>query len=218
VRDLKWFRLEAVRAENVPALPDYPDLKVPKCIKKFAKLMRAILLHSRETSIPLKEEVEMLENYLSIEQFSRPNKFEYQIKVAEELDVDELMIPPMMIQPFVENAVKHGINYLKHGGKIEIAFSKKDDKLVCSIIDNGIGRAASTQINAQKAKNHKSTALAVTKERLDILNNENNDYKSLEIKDLINTDGSAAGTEVLVRMPFEEWYEYRQPQANQQSR
>ncbi len=174
-------------------------------ISKFAKLMRAILLHSRETSIPLKEEVEMLENYLSIEQLSRPNKFEYQIKVAEELDVDELMIPPMMIQPFVENAVKHGINYLKHGGKIEIAFSKKDDKLVCSIIDNGIGRAASTQINAQKAKNHKSTALAVTKERLDILNNENNDNKSLEIKDLINTDGSAAGTEVLVRMPFEEW-------------
>ncbi len=174
-------------------------------ISKFAKLMRAILLHSRETSIPLQQEVEMLENYLSIEQFSRPNKFDYQINVAKDLDVEELMIPPMMIQPFVENAVKHGINYLKSGGKIEISFSRKGDKLECSIKDNGIGRAASAQINEQKAKNHKSTALAVTKERLDILNNENGGHKSLEVKDLKNVDGSSGGTEVLVRMPLEEW-------------
>ena len=174
-------------------------------ISKFAKLMRAILLHSRETSIPLEQEVEMLKNYLSIEQFSRPNKFDFQIKTADNLDLEELMIPPMMIQPFVENAVKHGINNIKGKGKIEIEFSKKDDTLECTITDNGIGRSASIEINKQKTKNHKSTALMVTKERLDILNNGNGKYKSLEISDLLNGDGSPAGTKVVVRMPLEEW-------------
>jgi sensor histidine kinase YesM len=174
-------------------------------ISKFAKLMRAILLHSRETSIPLKEEIDLLENYLAIEQFSRPNKFVYKIKVADELDVDELMIPPMMIQPFVENAIKHGINHLKGEGKIEIEFLKKGNKLECSIADNGIGRTASAELNAQKTKNHKSTALLVTKERLEILNENKNYYKSLEINDLVGGDGSSAGTKVTIRMPLEEW-------------
>ena len=174
-------------------------------ISKFAKLMRAILLHSRETSIPLRDEIDLLENYLAIEQFSRPNKFDFKIRVADELDVDELMIPPMMIQPFVENAIKHGINHLKEKGKIEIEFSKKGNKLECCISDNGIGRRASAELNAQKTKNHKSTALLVTKERLEILNENKNNHKSLEINDLVHSDGSPAGTKVTVRMPLEEW-------------
>ncbi len=174
-------------------------------MSKFAKLMRAILLHSRETSIPLQHEVDLLDNYLSIEQFSRSNKFEYQIKIADDLDINEIMVPPMMIQPFVENAVKHGISNLKKDGKIEISFSKKKNNLECSILDNGIGRAASARINGQKAKGHQSTALKVTKERLDLLNDEKNNSTNLEIKDLKHSDGSPAGTEIIVRMPLEEW-------------
>ena len=198
------FIFNALNTAQSLFLGDNPE-SARLLISKFAKLMRAILLHSRETSIPLQEEVNMLENYLSIEQFSRPNKFEYQINVADDLDIDELMIPPMMVQPFVENAVKHGINYLKEGGKITISFSKKGNKLECSIVDNGIGRLASGEINKQKTKNHKSTALDVTKERLDVLNKGNSRHKSLKINDLYNDDGSSAGTEIIVKMPLEEW-------------
>jgi sensor histidine kinase YesM len=125
--------------------------------------------------------------------------------VDENLDQEELMIPPMMIQPFVENAVKHGVTHLKAGGKIELEFSRKGQILECSVKDNGIGRTASAKLNAEKTRKHQSAALAVTTERLHLLNKQSERYKSLEIIDLKHDDGSVAGTQVLLRMPLEEW-------------
>lgn len=173
-------------------------------LSKFAKLMRAILENSRESSIPLQKEMDLLDNYLGIEQFSRSNKFSYHIEVDTAIDTDEVNIPPMMIQPFVENAIIHGVNHLKSGGMIQVLFEKDGTELICTVQDNGIGRVASEKLNAQNARKHKSVALQVTKERLEFLN-QHSQNKSLIINDLKAADGSPAGTEVLIRLPLEEW-------------
>jgi len=173
-------------------------------LSKFAKLMRSILENSRTSQIPLQKEIDLLDNYLAIEQFSRPGKFEYKLIIDPTIDKEEVSIPPMMIQPFVENAIIHGVNHLKSDGHIELSFQKENNQLLCMVKDNGIGREASAKIKQQEARKHESVALDVTKERLEFLN-QNNNNKSLEIKDLFKEDGSAAGTLVYIRLPLEEW-------------
>lgn len=173
-------------------------------LSKFAKLMRSILENSRTQRIPLQKEIDLLDNYLAIEQFSRPGKFDYQIVVDPALDPEEVNIPPMMIQPFVENAIIHGVNHLKSGGLIELNFQKEKDQLLCTVRDNGVGRIAAEKLKEQNARKHKSIALEVTKERLEFLN-QSNSNKSLIIRDLNENNGRDTGTEVLIRLPLEEW-------------
>ncbi len=173
-------------------------------LSKFAKLMRSILENSRAAEIPLQKEIDLLDNYLAIEQFSRPGKFQYKLEIDPSIDTEEVNIPPMMIQPFVENSIIHGVNHLKSEGLITLIFKKEENHLLCTVRDNGIGREASAKMKEQKARKHKSVALEVTKERLGFLN-QKNDAKSLIFRDLNNDDGSAAGTEVLIRLPLEEW-------------
>jgi ligand-binding sensor domain-containing protein/two-component sensor histidine kinase len=173
-------------------------------LSKFAKLMRSILENSRVARIPLQKEIDLLDNYLAIEQFSRPGKFDYKIEVDASLDTAEVNIPPMMIQPFVENAIIHGVSHLKSGGLILLNFKKEEDQLICIVRDNGIGRMASAKIKEQNTRKHKSIALDVTKERLTFLN-QNKNHKNLIINDLGALGVSEKGTEVLIYLPLEEW-------------
>ncbi len=173
-------------------------------LSKFAKLMRSILENSRATNIPLQKEIDLLDNYLSIEQFSRPGKFQYLIDIDSSIDPEEVNIPPMMIQPFVENAIIHGVNYLKAEGLIQLSFKNRQDHLLCTIQDNGIGRQASAKLKEQNARKHKSVALEVIKERLQFLSQDKT-IKSLIINDLVDESGSVTGTIVQIRLPMEEW-------------
>ncbi len=168
-------------------------------LAKFSKLMRSILENSRETSIPLETEIETLEHYLAVEQFSRGNTFDFHVEVADNIDPEETYIPPMMLQPFVENAIIHGIAHIQEKGKITIQFERDFKTLQCTITDNGIGRQKAKAIKSQTDQQHKSTALKVTQERLDILNTKSNAKKSLEVVDLVDAHGEAAGTKVVVR-------------------
>jgi ligand-binding sensor domain-containing protein len=172
-------------------------------LAKFSRLMRQILDNSRNTSITLEEEVNTLENYLLIEKFCNGDRFDYRIHVDENIEKDYVKIPPMLMQPFVENAIKHGLkNMDEKRGVIEVSFTEKDNVLECSVIDNGIGRKkAEEMIRASKETYHKSTALAVTQERLDIFKEES-DVRSLEIVDLVDEKGVARGTKVIVRIPI----------------
>lgn len=172
-------------------------------LAKFSRLMRQILDNSRNTSIPLEEEVNTLENYLLIEKFCNGNRFDYKITVDGNVEKDYIKIPPMLLQPFVENAIKHG---LKHSdgkrGRIDVHFAEKDGLLECSVTDNGIGRAKAGELSRiSKETYHKSTALLVTQERLGLLS-ENKNIRSLEITDLYDENGNAAGTSVVVRIPL----------------
>jgi len=172
-------------------------------LAKFSKLMRSILENSRVQAITLDDEIQTLENYLAIEKSSRGDTFDFEFTTLLEADTDELMIPPMMLQPFVENAIIHGVAHLEEKGKIDIHFSQKNNTLECSITDNGIGRAKAKELKSQIEHQHKSAALEVTQERLDILNLDRKIGKSLEIIDLVDAEGNAAGTKVVVKLPVE---------------
>jgi two-component sensor histidine kinase len=169
-------------------------------LAKFSKLMRMILENSRNMVVTLDDEIKTLDNYLALEKFCSGDKFDYRIEADKDIDTSWITLPPMMIQPFAENAVIHGLKHLDRRGEIAIRFSMKGETLECSITDNGIGREKAAALNlAQRESHHKSTALKVTQERLDLLNKENTD-SSLEIIDLKDGNGNATGTRVVIRI------------------
>jgi ligand-binding sensor domain-containing protein/cbb3-type cytochrome oxidase subunit 3 len=172
-------------------------------LAKFSKLMRQILDNSRNSLITLKDEIDMLENYLLIEKFCNDNKFEYSITIDENLETDFIKIPPMILQPFVENAIKHGMKYLQDKkGQIDLMLVESENEIVCTITDNGIGRKKSAELNKNSRDAfHKSTALIVTEERLNLLKN-NSASNSINIIDLYDENGNATGTKVEVKIPI----------------
>ncbi|MEO1408748.1 MAG: two-component regulator propeller domain-containing protein [Bacteroidota bacterium] len=170
-------------------------------LAKFSKLMRNTLENSRSSRITLAQEIQGLDNYLMLEQFSRGQSFDYHITFDPDLDTEALWIPPMMIQPFVENAIIHGVAQLaERRGKIDLHFTASSTHLRCTVSDNGIGRARARQLSSQREAQHKSTALQVIQERLLLLTQQDLDAPALQIEDL-ETDGRAAGTRVQLRMP-----------------
>ncbi len=171
-------------------------------LAKFSRLMRQILDNSRKNEITLEEEINTLENYLLVERFCNADKFTYEI-LAENLETDFIKIPPMMLQPFVENAIKHGMKGLENKtGKIIISFKEFSDYLECIIEDNGIGREKAAEINSSsKETYHESTSLKVTKERLELLNT-NSEMQSLLIIDLYDNNNIASGTKIILKIPI----------------
>jgi len=136
-------------------------------INTFATLLRSILNSSRQEEISLQEEIKTLDNYLTLEQQMAAKSFEFDIHhETQDIDIEEILIPPMLIQPFVENSVKHGFQHNAIKGKIEITFTAEGEFLKCEIKDNGIGIE---QSKLKKKSHHPSTALKVTKERIESL-------------------------------------------------
>lgn len=172
-------------------------------INNFATLMRSILYNSRQSKISLREEIKTLEKYLQMEQFCQSVPFQYTIHPPEDIDLDELEIPPMLLQPFVENAVIHGLSHLQNrAGKIEIVFKLAGEILHCRIMDNGVGRMRAAQINQSQKPGHQSTAMQVIKERLDNLL-PNQTKEAIQIADLVDQEGKVVGTKVEVKIPVE---------------
>ena len=173
-------------------------------LAKFSRLMRQILDNSRNTTITLQEEILMLENYLLIEKFCNGDRFDYTIETDDELEIDFIRIPPMILQPFVENAIKHGFRNMEETGrraKIKITFNEIKGMLECMVEDNGIGRMRSEELNKNsKETYHRSTALLVTRERLELMG-ELPGHSSLEIVDLYENK-TPNGTRVIVRIPL----------------
>ncbi|MBL7810475.1 MAG: histidine kinase [Saprospiraceae bacterium] len=160
-------------------------------IGNFARLMRSILYNSRRQQITLKEETETLEQYLRMEQFCQANPFTFTLSMSAELDPEEVTLPPMLLQPFVENAVVHGVAHLSYPGHIQIHFTMEADQLCCTIEDNGIGREKAALLREAKKPGHQSTALQVTRERIEALGG------SLAYSDL----PEAGGTRVRLTIP-----------------
>jgi len=168
--------------------------------------MRSILSNSRKEKISLKEEINTLDKYLRMEQFCQPVPFDFKIQAPTDVDAEEIELPPMLLQPFVENAVIHGISHLQNKkGKLAIHFSIKKEKntnlLQCQIRDNGVGRKRAAELRQTKQPGHQSVAMGVTRERLEAMKNGAS-YAALDIQDLTNNQGEVLGTQVLVKMPF----------------
>lgn len=176
-----------------------PD-KARYALAKFSKLMRRVLENSREKFISVDDEVETLENYVQLEKLTSNLDIELEIDIDDNVDPAEEILPPLMMQPFVENAIIHGLKDLDYQGVIKVGFKLLNDHLLeCYVEDNGKGREKAAQINAQKENYHKSTALRVTQERLANLNQEV-DFVPFEIIDLKDDSGNAMGTRVVFRL------------------
>ncbi|MCK9421703.1 MAG: histidine kinase [Bacteroidales bacterium] len=182
-------------------LTEKPD-KASIYLSKFAMLVRNILDNSVEEYVVLEKEISTIENYLELQKVRFSGKFDYSIHIADEIDTDTLKIPPMLAQPFIENAIEHGIKHRETPGHIDISFSLKDHVLIFEVEDNGIGRQKAHEIRILKDPEHKSMATSLTRERLANLNRKMKEKIRLEIFDLKNAIGEASGTKVTFGIPL----------------
>lgn len=173
-----------------------------KYLSKFAKLMRRIMDNSKQQMIPVAEEIGALNLYLELEVMRFANKFQYNIIVDDSIDQNYDRIPSMLIQPYVENAIIHGLLPKPGAGKISIKMQRQEDTILCIIQDNGIGREKSNEFKKNRVQQHKSMGMSITQERLDILNSSLNRNLNAEITDIYE-DGVAAGTKVSLIIPLE---------------
>jgi hypothetical protein len=166
----------------------------------FSKLIRSILCSSMANYNSLLEELEILRLYVNLESLRFKNKFKSEFKVDPALNYEEILIPSLLLQPYIENAIIHGL-FHKEGndGLLRVSFGKMNDKVLCIVEDNGIGRAMAMEI--KKANNlHKSIGMLVTKERIDLINND--DQVSVIITDLFDSENQPKGTKVEVLVAF----------------
>ena len=169
-------------------------------IAKFAKLMRSILENSREKYISIEEEIQTVEHYMKLEQLIKSLDFSYTIDIDEELDVNEEIIPPLLIQPFIENSIIHGFKNIDRKPQISIKIIlETENNILISIDDNGCGRQKSQSTKSQVDHLHKSLALQVTQERLSILDQNKNDKPLFAIIDK-EENGLPMGTRIELRI------------------
>ena len=173
-----------------------------KYLSKFAKLMRRIMDNSKQQMIPVAEEINALNLYLELEVMRFENKFKYAITVDATVDQNYDRIPSMLIQPYVENAIIHGLLPKKAPGKISITLQRQGDTILCIIEDNGIGRKKSQEFKKNRVQQHKSMGMSITQERLDVLNSSLNSNLYVEITDIYE-NGHTAGTKVQLVIPIE---------------
>ncbi len=176
-------------------------VKASEYLTKFSRLVRMILQNSQAALITLESELESLRLYLEMEALRFNYQFDYKISVSNELDIDVLKVPPLIIQPYAENAIWHGLMHKEEKGQLDIEISEEDNKLLCKITDNGIGRALAGSFASKSATVHKSMGMRITASRIAMMQNTKENKAAITIHDLINSDGSAAGTEVIISMP-----------------
>lgn len=171
--------------------------KADDYITKFSRLLRMILNNSRSNFISLKQELDTLQLYVEFEQMRFKNKFDFDLHIDTNIDTGVIKIHPMAIQPFVENAIWHGLMPLKIRGKLSIKIQQFTDRINIYIEDNGIGRAAAKESTNSHNQIHQSHGLMITQERLELLQKILKKEASFEIIDLINND-KPTGTKVTI--------------------
>jgi len=171
-------------------------------LTKFSLLMRKTLENSQHTSIPIKDELDALELYLELEALRFKEKFEYSITVDDDIDTMILKIPTMLIQPYVENSISHGLVNKEEKGFVHVDLKLDDERLVCTIEDNGIGRKAAMEIKNKKNGNHNSLGTKITESRLSLVNSLYGQSMKIDYTDLEDEQGNGTGTRVRIYIPF----------------
>jgi LPXTG-motif cell wall-anchored protein len=167
-------------------------------LTKFAKLMRLVLENSEKKEVPLTDDLKALELYMQLESLRLNNKFTYEIKTDSEINKETTLIPPLILQPFVENSIWHGIAKKEGTGHIGINIKRENGMINCIVEDNGIGRKKEDEMTSLKDSTGKrSLGMKLTKERIDIINRTKNVHASVNLTDL------SPGTRVEVKLPFE---------------
>jgi ligand-binding sensor domain-containing protein/putative methionine-R-sulfoxide reductase with GAF domain len=179
------------------------EMVATRYLSKFSKLLRTILVHSDKEFVTLKEELEILNLYIDLESIRFKDSFKYSIECDEEIDADEIKLPTLLIQPFVENAVWHGLMHKEGDRFLQVNFSEHHDCIRCVVEDNGIGRERSgeAKLATGQGKKHTSKGIEVSMERLKAMSNGNGKEGSLQIFDLKDKNGNAIGTRVEIIFP-----------------
>ncbi len=177
-------------------------LQASEYLSKFSRLVRLILHNSQEAFIPLERELEALQLYLELESLRFEHKFEYKISVDDEVDTTVLKVPPLIIQPYIENAIWHGLMHKKEKGHLAIELYQQEEILFCKIIDDGIGRKKAAELKSKSASMNKSMGMRITADRIAMLQQQKQKGTSISITDLALPDGNPGGTEVLIKIPL----------------
>ncbi len=182
-------------------------LEAGSYLSRFAELIRAILYNSREEFITIEKEIETLKNYLELQQLRYNNKFDYILDVDPLIETDLIQIPPMLAQPFIENAIEHGIKYLDTKGFISVSFTlmANNESVLLLVEDNGIGIKASKKLKKEKPKTHTSLATVIANERMGVFNKGHKKKQFImEIDEIIGSEGEVKGTKVKFIIPYRE--------------
>lgn len=169
-----------------------------KYLSSFATLTRSVLHNSRMEYIPLTKEIALLENYLQLQKLRFGNRFDYKIHVDDEIDTDHVTIPPMLAQPFIENAIKHGMHDIESGGEIEVSYRIGNQLLLMEIKDNGHGMKQT----GSKGQEHQSLAMEITRERIALMNKRKNGKASCTITDAYPLQPDRNGVKVSFSLPL----------------
>jgi tetratricopeptide (TPR) repeat protein len=173
-----------------------------KYLSKFARLMRITLNNSQQNTILLSQELEALQLYIELEELRFENKFTSILTVSDEVKAESLQVYPFILQPFVENAIWHGLVQKEGPGNLMISVRKSDSLIIVSVEDNGIGREKARQIMKEKKPGHKSCGIQITESRIGLINDLYKSSMRLQTLDLTDNEGNPTGTRVVVEFPI----------------
>jgi hypothetical protein len=188
-------------------------------LSRFSSLVRSILDSSNEEFVALDKEIRLIDNYLALQKVRFPDKFDYIIDIDPDLDTENVMIPPMLAQPFIENAIEHGIKHKKDKGRIEVRIRRSFEQLnnrtieqlnsrtveqtIFEIEDDGIGRKAAGELLLKQDPDHRSMATMISRQRISAINKKSKQKITMDIIDLKDDQGEALGTKVVFVIPFD---------------
>ena len=176
--------------------------KASDYLNRFSRLIRLILQNSKSSVVPLKDDLEALRLYIEMESMRFDNLFDYEVKVQKDLNIERLQIPPMLLQPYVENAIWHGLMQKKgEKGKLDLVLRQENGHILCIIEDNGIGRYEARQLRSKSGTLRKSYGMKITDDRLALLNKISKANASVKVFDLKDDVGKASGTRVELFIP-----------------
>ncbi len=175
-----------------------------KYLSGFALIMRQTLENSKESNITLRKEITYIKNYLSLELMLFEDKFAYEISCSDDIDTDTVEIPTMIIQPFIENAIRHGMAYLKDKkGELSVKFYKENGNLYCKIDDNGIGREQSQKLKIVSEMVYESQGMELTRQRLALVSKSVGSDYDIQITDKKNASNEPEGTTITIKFPLD---------------
>lgn len=171
-------------------------------LTRFSRLIRMVLINSQKSLITLEEELDMLRHYLDMERLRFNNTFDYNINFINAIEPAAVFIPPLLLLPFCENAIWHGLMHKEGHGKLDIALSIQGDILSCTITDNGVGREKAAEWKSKSAERQKSMGLNITNHRLALLNQGGEEDNYFELHDIMEAEGKIGGTRVDIRIGY----------------
>jgi sensor histidine kinase YesM len=191
---INWFIME----NDKDTASDY--------LTRFSRLMRMVL-NAQRPMIPLEDELKMLQLYLDMERLRLEYSFDYSITFTNTIDAGSVSIPPMLLQPFCENAIWHGFRNKEGQGHININIRTEDHLLECVVTDNGIGRKQAAAFKKKSPKAEQSFGLDITRERLALFSEENDADADFEMEDVEDENGICKGTRVILKIAYKELIE-----------